>query len=126
MEAFLFYSIGKHQKNKKETPTALKQRFIAEISAALMKGNANIRLKATQQCLAYAKHKPNQAHQSSKPNQSMKPNQAHQSSKPNQAHQSLSNTSLYLSSFSPFFTRPPLLPSPSSPPFPLSSPSLFR
>ena len=108
------------------SPTALKQRFIAEISAALMKGNANIRLKATQQCLAYAKHKPNQAHQSSKPNQSTKPNQAHQSSKPNQAHQSLSNTSLYLSSFSPFFTRPPLLPSPSSPPFPLSSPSLFR
>ena len=58
------------------SPTALKRRFTAEISAALMKGNANIRLKATQQCLAYTKHT---------------------------THQAKSNmSSLYLSSFSPF------------------------
>ena len=92
------------------SPTALKQRFIAEISAALMKGNANIRLKATQQCLAYAKRSPNQAHHSSKTNQ---------------AHQSLSNKSFYLSSFSPCYARP-TLPSSSSPPPSLLSPSLFR
>ena len=84
------------------SPIALMRRFIAEISAAQMKGNANIRLKASQQSQAHTKHPTFQTN--------------------SYAHALHSNAqSLYLSSFSPFFSPPQksLSPSLSS----LSSPS---